>query len=312
MSTTRDGDYLVVEDATDSVCKRLDVKNKWSDSYSQDRLLVERSNTVYKCTRQDWRKPSPSLQPTFYDIYTSNQTKQLPVMGYGHYSDSTADFKTWDMRVLVNGTDKNVGYQTDWRRAKLYIGFRNTASTTYYGDLPVCGVQILKADGLTLRSEDEGDWNFWNNSRMGRADWLTTTATITSTSTDPSTQSYYSIGWGYQTRKWMANNYTGSSYAGADGGTGRHNYSQANYVGGGTLVMPTQDSNTGMTQYSSSTGYLFVECSGSNQYDMTWMKTNTFVTIYNGDIIRVGYLPRSGSNSSNGLRTTGTLYARFK
>ena len=34
----------------------------------------------------------------------------------------------------------------------LYIGFRNSASTTFYGDLPIAGIQILKSNGTTIEN----------------------------------------------------------------------------------------------------------------------------------------------------------------
>ena len=249
------------------------------------------------------------------DIYSQNHTEDIHVNLTSTSSDSNLAFSVLDFPVWVNGSG-------EYRVGNLYIGEKNTASPSYYGDLPIAHVQIVANDG-TYRSGSltaggvtaVRDYDFaFSGSTYGYSMWATTYHQLTSnpalSTTDPSAYALTSIGSGAYLRRWRRVTGTSSSYVGANNGifsygTYRGLYNSP-YTSGGT-ILPKTGSNL-ISQQSS--GYLMAECSGSSTNDVFWMRSPT-LTIYNGDRIKIAYLC-TGPTNGTGLKTSNTLWFRFK
>ena len=295
----------------------------WSSANSTDLILVEADSTIngrvdgklYKETKANW--PTSSN----VDIHSANYMVTLGTLLYGQSTSQRAsnNFSVVEVQMEVSSS-------AAYADGDLYIGFRNTASTTYYGDLPIAAVQILHSDGSTVRVTDWHNctWNFaLGNTQAGYYDWATTryedtlesnpedasggyfgapTYSFNSQTSSPPPEyrlkyrfSYTEIG-------------TGSSYVGSARGI-----SSSTYTGNPstTSILPVGNANVSQSS-SSSDGYLFSECSSTSQYDVTWLLLAFTGNIYNGDRIRICYFGGgNGQTSSNGLQTTDSLYLRF-
>mgnify|MGYP003115688682 FL=1 len=270
----------------------------WSNANSTDLILVERSNTLYKETKANWDAATTTNQ----DIYTSNYSPNIVVNYTSATADSTANFNVLSLQVAVTGSGSS-------EEARLYIGQKNTAPTSWQGDFCIAAVQILQSNGTSFRTGTGYtagyDWNFGNgNSTYGYGDWGTTQAEITNESSNPWTYSYHDIGSSSSTRRWAAVSGTSSSYVGADGGV----WSPSGYSGGGGSILPEGTAN--IAQSSSTTEYLFAECSGTDTGDFFWLESPE-ITVHNGDIIRLCYGGTNGQNSTTGLQAADTLRFRF-
>ena len=270
----------------------------WSNANSTDLILVERSNTLYKETKANWDAATTTNQ----DIYTSNYSPDIVVNYTSATADSTANFNVLSLQVAVTGSGSS-------DTGRLYIGQKNTAPTSWQGDFCIAAVQILQSNGTSFRSGSgytQGyDWNFGNgNNTYGYGDWGTTQAEITNESSNPWTYSYHDIGSSSSTRRWAAVSGTSSSYVGADGGV----WSPSGYSGGGGSILPEGTAN--IAQSSSTTEYLFAECSGTDTGDFFWLESPE-ITVHNGDIIRLCYGGTNGQNSTTGLQASDTLRFRF-
>ena len=270
----------------------------WSNANSTDLILVERSNTLYKETKANWDAATTTNQ----DIYTSNYSPDIVVNYTSATADSTANFNVLSLQVAVTGSGSS-------EEARLYIGQKNTAPTSWQGDFCIAAVQILQSNGTSFRTGTGYtagyDWNFGNgNSTYGYGDWGTTQAEITNESSNPWTYSYHDIGSSSSTRRWAAVSGTSSSYVGADGGV----WSPSGYSGGGGSILPEGTAN--IAQSSSTTEYLFAECSGTDTGDFFWLESPE-ITVHNGDIIRLCYGGTNGQNSTTGLQAADTLRFRF-
>ena len=250
------------------------------------------------------------------DIYSKNHTEDIHVDLVSNTGDSDLAFSVLDFPVWVNGSGTN-------RTGYLYIGEKNTASTSYFGDLPIAHVQIVANDG-TYRSGSltaggvtaVRDYDFaFSGGTYGYSMWATTYQQLTndpaSSSTDPSTYALTSIGSSASLRRWARVTGTSSSYVGANNGI----FSYAAYSGlwnspytsGGT-ILPKTGSN--VVSQVSSTGYLMAESSGSVTNDTYWLRSPS-LTIYNGDRIKIAYLC-TGPTNGTGLTASNTLWFRFK
>jgi len=298
---------------------------------STDLLLVERSNTIYKCTYANWSNANSTdlilveansttggrvvgqlyretkanwdaATTTNQDIYTSNYSPNIVVNYTSATADSTANFNVLSLQVAVTGSGSS-------DTGRLYIGQKNTAPTSWQGDFCIAAVQILQSNGTSFRSgsgyTSGYDWNFGNgNNTYGYGDWGTTQAEITNESSNPWTYSYHDIGSSSSTRRWAAVSGTSSSYVGADGGV----WSPSGYSGGGGSILPEGTAN--IAQSSSTTEYLFAECSGTDTGDFFWLESPE-ITVHNGDIIRLCYGGTNGQSSTTGLQASDTLRFRF-
>lgn len=174
--------------------------------------------------------------------------------------------------------------QTDFiGSGRVYIGVKVTASTTFYNDIPIAGVQIIS--GTTLVAS----WIFNTSSGGSGSGWQTYTSQISGTSTQgfpvtPSTASAYTYsnittGTSISSFTWATS--TGSSYTGAEDGIGNA-YKLTADGGSGTLA-PVGDAQISQT---SSTYYAYRETSGSTQYSGTVMRSPSY-TFSGGEYIRV-------------------------
>lgn len=270
----------------------------WSNANSTDLILVERSNTLYKETKANWDAATTTNQ----DIYTSNYSPDIVVNYTSATADSTANFNVLSLQVAVTGSGSS-------DTGRLYIGQKNTAPTSWQGDFCIAAVQILQSNGTSYRSgagySAGYDWNFGDgNTTYGYANWGTTQATITNESSNPWTYSYHDIGSSPSARRFAASASTSSSYVGADGGI----WSPTGYSGGGGSILPEGTGN--IAQSSSTTLYLYAECSGSNTGDFFWLESPE-ITVHNGDIIRFCYGGTNGQSSTTGLQAADTLRFRF-
>lgn len=278
----------------------------WSNANSTDLILVEANSTtggrvvgqLYRETKANWDAATTTNQ----DIYTSNYSPDIVVNYTSATADSTANFNVLSLQVAVTGSGSS-------DTGRLYIGQKNTAPTSWQGDFCIAAVQILQSNGTSYRSgagySAGYDWNFGDgNTTYGYANWGTTQATITNESSNPWTYSYHDIGSSPSLRRFAASAGTSSSYVGADGGI----WSPSGYSGGGGSILPEGTGN--IAQSSSTTLYLFAECSGSNTGDFFWLESPE-ITVHNGDIIRLCYGGTNGQSSTTGLQAADTLRFRF-
>ena len=287
----------------------------WANADNSDLILVEANSTIngrvvgqlYKETKSNW--PTSSN----VDIHSANYMVTLGTLLYGQSSNNNNPYSVVEVQAEFSSS-ATVGQGT------LYIGFRNSASTTYYGDLPIAGIQILESDGTTIRNPDpQSDSGYcWNLAiSNNRSEWLTTRATITDKTASPEQSGganpdpvYYTIGTS-QTKRRFAYTTTGtsSSNVGAQRGI-----PSATYTGDDTTttVLAVGTANIAQSN-SSSDGYIFSECSSTDEGDLTWLSSNfTVYNIENGDRIRICYFGGgNGATSSNGLQTTDSLYLRY-
>ena len=288
----------------------------WANANSSDLILVERSNTLYKETKSNW--PTSSN----IDIHSANHMITLGTLLYGQGDDSTNPYSVVEVQMEVSSS-------ASYADGDLYIGFRNTASTSYYGDLPIAAVQILQSDGSTVRVTDWHDctWNFaLGNTQAGYADWSTTRYedTLESNPEDAS-GGYYGCPSNCiddSKTKWrfsFTDDGTGSAQVGAAKGIPSTSYGGGPAYTGNpstTSILPVGTANVAQTSASHSSystdGYLFAECSQTSQYDVVWLALAFTGNIYNGDRIRICYFGGgNGQSSSNGLQTSNSLYLRF-
>jgi len=309
---------------------------------SSDLLLVDRGGTLYKCAYSDWPnanssdlilvergagagatmyKETKSNWPTSsnVDIHSANYMVTLGTLLYGQSSNNNNPYSVVEVQAEFSSS-ATVGDGT------LYIGFRNsagegaTAGYPYYGDLPIAGIQILESDGTTIRNpQPESDSGYcWNLAISNdRSEWLTTRATITDKTASPEQSGganpdpvYYNIGTSLTKRRFAyTTTGTGSSYVGAQRGI-----PSATYTGNDTTttVLAVGTANIAQSN-SSSDGYIFSECSGTDTGDLTWLSTGfTVYNIENGDRIRICYFGGgNGLDAAKGLQTTDSLYLRY-
>jgi hypothetical protein len=283
----------------------------WANANNTDLILVERSNTLYKETKSNW--PTTS----YTDIHSANYAvpSSKITFTYGNGSNQTTNFSVFEVQVEVSSTaNSSTGY--------LYIGVRNTASTSYYGDLPIGAVQILQSNGTSFRSNTyvECDWNFaLGNTVDGYNEWGTTdsseagSSVITNVSTNPATFDFYTIGTtatNGKRRFSYTTNGTSSSNVGAAKGV-----STSSYPGGMTSILPVGTENIAQ---DASGGYIFNECSSSDTGDVVWLSAPTatngsaVMELYNGDRIRICYYGGgNGQTSTNGLQPSDCIYLRW-
>jgi hypothetical protein len=284
----------------------------WSSANSTDLILVEADSTIngrvdgklYKETKANW------FPSSYADIHSANYMVTLGTLTYDETGNNTSNFSVVDTQVEVSSSSSSA-------EGNLYIGFRNSATTNYYGDLPIAAVQVLHSNGTTFRDTGEFllDFNFGQEgstttpTQNGYAWWGTTRSTNTSASTNPNTYTYYDIDETKLKRRFSyTDNGTSSSYVGAAKGISTSTYDSD---GGTVLAVGNQNIAQG-----GSDGYIFSECSSTNTggtNDIVWLSLANTGHIYNGDRIRICYFGgANGSSSSTGLKTTNSLYLRFE
>lgn len=190
--------------------------------------------------------------------------------------------------------------------ARIYLGHKVTSSTSFYSDIAVAGVQILNSTGTALLESyifgSSTDNNGWENlgtataiagsSTTGFAESLSTSAARTYGSTITS---------GSATNKFNLATSTGSSATGAGGGINATTYKTTSDSGSGTIFPLGVNA---ITQVNSSY-YIYVECSGTNQYQCVVCRSPAY-TFSGGEKIRIAHtLPGS---SSSPMDPDDTLY----
>ena len=309
---------------------------------SSDLLLVDRGGTLYKCAYSDWPnanntdlilvergfgagaamyKETKANWPTTsnVDIHSANYMVTLGTLLYDQGDDSTNNYSVVEVQAeFSSSATVGDGY--------LYIGFRNsageggTAGYPYYGDLPIAGIQILRANGTTIVNPQPGVeygycWNFAISSN--REEWITTRDNITSKTATPASDPvtgnpvYYTIGTTATAKRFSSTiTGTGSSEVGAARGI-----PSATYTGDDdtTTILAVGTANISQSS-SSSDGYIFTECSGMPTGNLTWLKYdgNAMDVLQNGDRIRICYYGGgNGPDAAKGLQTTDSLYVRY-
>lgn len=225
MSDIRGDDLLLVERS--NTVYKAQVQDIYADGYDSDLLVVERNNTVYKDTWQNIKNSGPddgdwANYANLVDTSNSPQVQActaLPTMFYGVSGDSNGNYRTCNTRVNVYYSSVGYGYQTGYATRYLYFGHKNTASTSWQGDMAIGGIQVLQGDGRKFRhsssySGGPHDWAFQNSNSNGSASWYTTTATVNAGSGTPSApgSATTSISYGPYVRRWRRSSYTNSSW----------------------------------------------------------------------------------------------------
>jgi len=281
----------------------------FSSANSTDLILVEANSTtdgrvvgnLYKETKSNWDFSA------YADIHSANYMVTLGTLLYNQGSNNDNPFSVVEVQAEFSSS-ATVGDGT------LYIGFRNSATTSYYGDLPIAGIQILQSNGTTIRNPGSGSagycWNFAISN--DRSEWWTTIATITNKTTSPDTWAgeYYAIGTTPTAKRFSYTTVgTSSADVGADLGIPSATYTGDDST---TSILPVGTANVSQSG-SSSDGYVFSECSGSSTGNLTWLSAAFTVSdLENGDRIRICYFGGgNGATSSNGLQTTDSLYVRY-
>lgn len=229
------------------------------------------------------------ITTSFYEIsnrFINSQT---------YMSNSSSDY---------NGPYDVGQVQTDFSgTGRVYIGVKVTASTTFYNDIPIAGVQVIS--GTTLVAS----WIFNTSTGGSGSGWQTYTSQIGGTSTQgfpvtPATASGYSysnisssstgrFGWATS---------TGSSYTGAADGIGNTYKLSAN--GGSNTLAPVGDAQISQT---TSTYYAYRETSGSTRYSGTVMRSPTY-TFSGGEYIRVIHALTGPTSMASTMDGTDSLY----
>jgi len=169
--------------------------------------------------------------------------------------------------------------------ARIYLGFRITAPTTYVNDICVGAVQHLNSSANTLKN----GWSWGTNSNTSQS-WQYSDGQLFTNAGD----SFASI----VSRTWLTlgsiDSYTristasgtGSSYTGALGGV------SPNYGSGSAspTILPTGNNSVPqVTNVNTGDGYyIYREASGSTRYSTAWCRSPS-VTFAGSDKIRVCY-----------------------
>lgn len=166
---------------------------------------------------------------------------------------------------------------------RVYIGVKVTASTVYYNDIPIAGVQVLS--GTTLVSS----WIFNTPNGGSGSGWQTYTSQISGTSSlgfpvTPQTASgytYSSMSTTLGTGRFSTATSTGSPYTGADNGIGDTYKLTAD--GGSSTIVSVGDAQIAQ---DNSKYYAYRETSSSTRYSGAVMRSPTY-TFSGGEYIRV-------------------------
>jgi len=275
----------------------------WANANSTDLILVERNNTLYKETKSNF------ATSTYTDIHSANYMVTLNTLLYGQSSNNSNSYSVVEVQIEVSNS-------ASYASGDLYIGFRNSAALTYQGDLPIAAIQLLESNGTAVAYTSQYDfsWNFGlGDVNAGYAAWGTSDgadAVITDATDSPANYICNNdIGTTITKRRFAyTTSGTSTSSVGAARGIPTSTYHGNRST---TSILPLGTHNVAQST-SSSDGYIFSECSSTNTGNLTWMSLEGTGAIYNGSRLRICYFGGgNGSNSSNGLQTTNSLYVRF-
>ena len=185
---------------------------------------------------------------------------------------------------------------------RVYIGIKVTASTTFYNDIAVAGVQIISGSTLVA------SWIFNTSSGGSGSGWQTHTTQLSGSSTvgfpvtpaAASGYSYFNLSTSANISRFSWATSTGSNNTGASDGIA-NTYKLSGDGGSGTLA-PV---GNGQVSQSSNTYYAFRETSGSTRYSGVVMRSPTY-TFSGGEYIRVIHL--LAGNSVYQMNADDSLY----
>ncbi len=327
-------DLMLVYDVSASQLKKCQVGNASADIASNDLLLVERSNVKKKMTYSNWVS---SAQNTDLLLVERGGVKKKvtkanydALLGVSYTDIHSANYAINGLSLLYNqGTDNNNPYSVIEVQAEftssgssdvghLYFGHRNSATTSFLGDLPIAAIQIIQSDGSTIRETAAyvHDYNFGlGNVTQGYADWGTTHSTNTNSSTSPGTFTYNTFGTSMIKRRWGFSSGNGGTSANVGAAKG---IPTATYDGAKSNILPTGSHNVAQSTVAGD-GYIMVECSSSSTGDIVWFALEDSDTYYNGDRIRICYFGGGNGTSTGGgasldiagTQPDNTLFVRF-
>lgn len=191
-------------------------------------------------------------------------------------TDYTGDYDVTSLQVNAVGSKR------------IYLALKVTASTTYYNDICIAGVQRISASGTVLNS-----WIFNTSTGGTGSTWQTTTSAMSGTSSllsssytpsSAASKSYSSIARGATRDRMNWATSTGSAYTGAIGGISTGSYGSTQFPVGNSKISQLD-----------STYYAYREVSGSTRYTSTFFRS-PLVTFNGTDTIKVVHLitTRSG------------------
>lgn len=293
MADIQDTDYFLIDD--DGVTKKvtaLNLKDNMLGDYSSKKLLVNLSDYssrfIYagdmrnKLLDSHWMVIESSGQS-----YKASGTKVLDYLGPAPVAaqgeDITTSFYEISNRFISSPAADYTGaydvgeVQTNFQgTGRVYIGVKVTASTTYYNDVPIAGIQLLQ--GSTVKKA----WIF-NTSTGGTGNgWQTHTNQLSGSSTygfpvtplAASNLYYNSVTTSRGTGRFTWTTSTGSRYTGTADGISSTYTTQAAPVGNGQISQ------------SYNTYYAYRETSGSTRYSGAVMRSPEY-NFQGGEIIRV-------------------------
>ena len=234
--------------------------------------------------------PEPSgidITSSFYEI----SNRFLDSQSYmGNATDYTGPYDVGEVQTDFTGS------------GRVYIGVKITASTQYYNDVPIAGVQIISGSTLVA------SWIFNTSTGGSGSGWQTYTSQTAAQSSQgfpvtPATASgytYTTMGTSTNVARFSWATGTGSSYTGAADGIG--NAYKLSADGGSNTLAPV---GNGQISQTTSTYYAYRETSGSTIDSGAIMRSPTY-TFSGGEYIRVIHL--LAGNSTSQMDPNDTLY----
>jgi len=169
--------------------------------------------------------------------------------------------------------------------ARIYLGFRITAPTTYVNDICVGAVQHLNSSANTLKN----GWSWGTNSSTSQS-WQYTSGQLYTNAGDSFSsivsRTWLTLGATDSYTRISTASHTGSSYTGANGGVSP-NYGSCS---ASLTILPTGNNSVPqVTNVTTGDGYyIYREASGSTRYTTAWCRSPS-VTFAGSDKIRVCY-----------------------
>lgn len=307
----QDTDYFLIDDA--GVTKKvtaLRLKDNLSGDFSSHKLMVNLSD--YSCRFTYAGDLRSKILPSHWmmmerdgQVYKVNGTKVSDYFGpppVATGEDITTSFWEISERFISSPySDYSGGYdvsgvQTNFiGTGRIYIGVKITAMTTYYNDIPIAGVQVLRGDNLVE------SWIFYSSGGGTGSGWTTMNGQIGGSSSvgfpftpaQASAYSYGSITTSKNANRFGLSSSTSSRYTGAWGGIA-DTYN--------TTIAPL-----GVAQISQvgNNYYVYREASGSQGYSGTAMRSPEF-NFSGGEEIRV--IHALTGYSGRAMNADDTLY----
>lgn len=300
-----DSDFFLVDDNGVPKKVRADKlkadRNNGTNSYSNLKLLTNstdysQSNFMYfsdlenKVSAVGWMMVNRSGQS--YRVSAAQIADYFGVV-FATGEDITSQFWEISNRFLSSPSSDYTGaydvgeVSTNFSgNGRVYLGVKVTSSTTYYNDVPIAGVQVVRGGNLVA------SWIFNTSSGGSGSGWRTLTIGIGGFSTygigrtpaQAAALSYSTITTSTNVNRFSWATRTGSRYTGANDGISNDYKMPAD--GGSGLVATTGNNMIGQTY---NTYYAYRETSGSSRYSTTIMRSPEF-SFMPGDVIKVIHL----------------------